>query len=51
MKFIPQNFIGEWANVLLTIRIHPNQTENPVMHGDMETVSNSDPTGMLVNHI
>ena len=51
LKFILQNFIGEWASVLLMIRIHPNQTENSVMHGDMGTVSNSDPIGMFVNHI
>jgi hypothetical protein len=34
-----ENFIGEWASVLLTIRIHPNQTENSVIHGEMGTVN------------
>lgn len=51
MKFILRNFIAEWASVLLTIRIHSNQTENSVLHGEMGTVSNSDPIGMFVNHI
>lgn len=39
MKFILQNFIGEWASVLLTIRIDPNQTENSVINGEMGTVN------------
>lgn len=51
MKFILRNFIGEWASVLLTIRIHSNQTENSVLHGEMGPVNNSDPIGMFVNHI
>jgi len=52
MKSILQNFIGKWASVLLTIRIHRKQTENSMMHREMETVSNSDGSNwMFVNHI
>ena len=51
MKLFLRNFIGEWASVLLTIRIHPNQTKIQWMHGETRTVSNSDPIGMFVNHI
>ena len=52
MKFLLQNSIGEWESVLLTILIHSKQTENSVMHGEMETVSNSDESNwMFVNHI